>query len=266
MADKKYITLHCRRRDHNVETDKILYVLMKRSYAEVHIYGGEVYVTRRTYKEFVEILGDDFIEIKRGCIVSAMAIQNVTKQGVELINGECVNLTARRKKEVKAKMHEEKQRIFANFAEGSLRTAEDYHRHYAVFDNMPFAFTDIELIYNEKSQAVDWVFRYGNEALARLEMIPLENIIGNTFGSLFQNMDKKWLLSYERSAIYGETLEILDYSPEIDRHLKIISFPTFKGHCGCIMFDLNDMEFTASDETLAVFKKMLDNKQSVLNN
>ena len=32
-------------------------------------------------------------------------------------------------------------------------------------------------------------------------------------GSLFSNMDSKWLRSYERAALYGETLKIIDYSP-----------------------------------------------------
>ena len=34
---------------------------------------------------------------------------------------------------------------------------------------MPFAFTDIEMIFNEDRHAVDWIFRYGNENLADLK-------------------------------------------------------------------------------------------------
>ena len=34
-----------------------------------------------------------------------------------------------------------------------------------------------------------------------------------------------------------ETLEITDYSLEIDTELKIVCFPTFPGHCGCMLFD-----------------------------
>ena len=49
-------------------------------------------------------------------------------------------------------------------------------------------------------------------------------------------MDDKWLRVYERTALFGETLEIIDHSPEIDTDLKIICFPTFKGHCSCILF------------------------------
>ena len=61
---------------------------------------------------------------------------------------------------------------------------------------------------------------------------------------MFSNMDSKWLRSYERATLYGETLEIIDYSPEIDTYLKVICFPTFKGHCGCILFDIAEIKFT----------------------
>ena len=70
-------------------------------------------------------------------------------------------------------------------------------------------------------------------------------MIGNTFRSIFPNMDRKWLRSYEQAVLYGETLELIDYSPEIDKYLRIICFPTFKGHCGCLLFDTPKREFQA---------------------
>ena len=86
------------------------------------------------------------------------------------------------------------------------------------------------MVFNEDRHAVDWIFRYGNPALARLEKIPLKSLIGSSFGSLFSNMDSKWLRCYEQAALYGKALEIVSYSPEIDTNLKIICYPTFKGH------------------------------------
>ena len=47
-----------------------------------------------------------------------------------------------------------------------------------------------------------------------------------------------------------ETLEIIDYSPEIDRNLKIISFPTFPKYCGCILFDCQAIH-TVQSNTLS---------------
>ena len=45
------------------------------------------------------------------------------------------------------------------------------------------------MIFNEDRHAVDWIFRYGNEKLAEVERVPLSGLIGNSFGSIFSNMD-----------------------------------------------------------------------------
>ena len=117
------------------------------------------------------------------------------------------------------------------------------------------------MIFNEESQAVDWILRYGNEALARLEECPLDVLIGNTFGSIFPNMDSKWLRSYEHSVLYGETLEIVDYSPEVDKYLRIVCFPTFRGHCGCLLFDISETNFsvekTVGEKAMMMYLKKL---------
>ena len=88
----------------------------------------------------------------------------------------------------------------------------------------------------------------GFYALAELEKLPLEQLIDHSFGSIFPNMDAKWLRIYERTALYGETLEITDYSSEIDTELKIVCFPTFPGHCGCMLFDRRRIQ-TAQSST-----------------
>lgn len=84
-----------------------------------------------------------------------------------------------------------------------------------------------------------------------------EQLTGSSFGSLFSNMDSKWLRCYEQSALYGEVQELMDYSPEIDTYLKVICFPTFKGHCGCFLFDLSKLKFNKSsndvEKTLAMY-------------
>ena len=157
--------------------------------------------------------------------------------------GETVSYTKRKKKAIRLE-RQEKQKLMIDEINGQNQpmTDEEYHRYYEICDKFPFAFTDIEMVFNEKSHAVDWIFRYGNEALAELEGIPLKDMIGNTFSSLFDNMDAKWLRGYERAALYGETMEIEEYSPEIDANLRILCFQTFPGHCGCILHDMDKLQ------------------------
>ena len=89
-------------------------------------------------------------------------------------------------------------------------TPEEYRSYYKICDALPFAFTDIEMVFSEEKKAVDWIFRYGNEALAALEKLPLDKMIGSSFSSLFSNMDSKWLQSYERATCLLYTSDAAD--------------------------------------------------------
>ena len=183
-----------------------------------------------------QMLGSGFIRTDRATLVAAKGIHAIGRQ-IELINGETLDYAHRRKQQLKEQLRADWRQIAQSLSNSDApATREDYQRHYASYDSAPFAFTDIEMVFNEKRAAVDWIFRYANEALARLEKKPLEQLIDRSFSSIFPNMDDKWLRVYERTALFGETLEIIDHSPEIDTDLKIICFPTFKGHCGCILF------------------------------
>lgn len=246
MQDLGYITFFSQRKEIAVKISTILYVLMDGAIAEIHVNNGKTHKTRMKLGEIESKLGDGFIKIHRGCIVSVMAIHEITDK-VYLNNGEALSYTLRKKKEVIGKLGEVQKRIINNLYKNEmLETDAEYREHYKSFDKLPFAFTDIELIFNDETHALDWIFRYGNEALAKLEKVSLDMLIGHSFKSVFPNMDSKWLRAYERATLYGEMLEIIDYSPEIDTYLKVICFPTFKGHCGCILFNVAEIKFTKS--------------------
>ncbi|MGN0290053.1 MAG: LytTR family transcriptional regulator DNA-binding domain-containing protein [Lachnospiraceae bacterium] len=244
LPGEKYITIISDRKEIVLNISTILYVLMIGKTAEIHVLGDRIYRTRMTLGELEKKLGEQFIKVHRGCIVSAMAIHDIT-DSINLSNGEHLEYTVRKKKIIIDQLYKKQQSIIRSITkEGIPTTTEEYRRYYRSFDSVPFAFADIEMIFNEENHAVDWIFRYGNPALAKLEKLPLTQLIGSSFGSLFSNMDSKWLRSYERATLYGETLEIIDYSPEIDTYLKVICFPTFRGHCGCILFNISEIQFT----------------------
>lgn len=248
MSEERYITIVSARKTIALRVSTILYVLMNGKYANIHVLGDQVYRTTMTLGEIEEKIGDGFLRVHRGCLVAVMAIHNVTDT-INLSNGESLGYTARKKGEIMKTLRNAQQDVIREFQNhGVPMTDDEYHDYYRSFDQLPFAFTDIEMVFDEEKRAVDWIFRYGNPELARLEKLPLDRLIGNSFGSLFSNMDSKWLRSYERAALYGEKLEMMDYSPEIDTCLKVICFPTFRGHCGCILFDLSDIRYVENSE------------------
>lgn len=245
MQSTDTITIIVGRKKKTININSIIYVMMTRSNTELHLLGGEVFCVRITIEELENRFGDRFVKANRGCLIAVMAIHEIDKRNIVLSNGERLSFTIRKRKHIIEQFREKQKNIINSFcADGIPKTIEEYRQHYSSFEGMPFAFADIEMIFNSERHAVDWIFRYGNPALAKLEKLPLERLIGSSFGSLFSNMDSKWLRSYERATLYGEKLEIIDYSPEIDTYLKVICFPTFEGHCGCILFDISEIEFT----------------------
>ncbi|MGN0527367.1 MAG: LytTR family transcriptional regulator DNA-binding domain-containing protein [Acutalibacteraceae bacterium] len=242
MGELKYISITSNRNQVVLKTDSVIYVEMQGKVAQIHIYDGKIYKTRMTLTKLRSLLGDNFIQIHKGCIVSAIAIHDITDK-IELLNGDGLEYTKRKKKQIIEQFRLIQKHYVNSLSDNSVpSTKEEYREYYRVFDNLPFAFTDIEMVFDEEKHAVDWIFRYGNSALAELEKIYLEKLIGSSFKSLFDNMDSKWLRCYERATLYGEVLEVIDYSPEIDTNLKIICFPTFSGHCGCILFNIENIE------------------------
>ena len=231
------ISIISNRRRISLSPEDILYVQLEGRQSIIHISGGKTYRTYTAIDDLEQLLGSGFIRADRATLVSAKGVHAIGKK-IELISGETLSFTRRRKRELKEQLRAGRRQVVQELVGSDApATREEYQRHYASYDSAPVAFTDIEMVFNEERAAVDWIFRYGNEALATLEKKPLEQLIDHSFGSIFPNMDAKWLRVYERTALYGEMLEIVDFSPEIDTDLRIICFPTFKGHCGCILFD-----------------------------
>ena len=236
------ISVISKRRHISLPAEDILYIQLVGRQSVIHASGGRVYETYTTIDELAQMLGSGFIRADRATLVSSKSIHTIGKQ-IELINGEMLYYTRRRKREFKEQLCAGRRQIAQSLSDNEApATQEEYRRHYASYDSAPFAFTDIEMVFNVECAAVDWIFRYANEALAKIEKIPLEQLVNHAFGSIFPNMDAKWLRVYERTALFGETLDIVDYSPEVESNLKIICFPTFKGHCGCILFDQAEIQ------------------------
>ena len=251
------ITVMSNRSEVNIDRGRILYVEMRRNVAEIHMSDGTVIPTRNTMEKLCDELGDDFVKVHRSLLVAVMAVHSVDDYLV-LINGEKLDYVKRKRKQIKDEIeHRQKDKIVGFSKNECPHSYEEYREYYRGFEHMPFAFADIEMVFDEESHAVDWIFRYGNEALGKIEKYPLNELINSSFSSIFPNMDSKWLRNYERSAIFGDRIETMDYSPEVDTNLQIISFPTFEGHCGCILFDIDELKYVKGS-ALDVCKNFLN--------
>ena len=99
MQEEKYITFISNKRKIVISIGTILYAVMEGNKAKIHICGGEVYETRMTLGKLEEKLGENFIKVSRGCLVSVAAIQDMTDT-VRLSSGERLKYTQRQKRRI----------------------------------------------------------------------------------------------------------------------------------------------------------------------
>ena len=86
----------------------------------------------------------------------------------------------------------------------------------------------------------DFIFRYANHALGVIEGVARENLLDRAYGQIFKGTQNKWLVVYSKMAFMGDTVELIDYSPEIDKELLVICFQPAYGYCACIVCDATD--------------------------
>lgn len=80
-----------------------------------------------------------------------------------------------------------------------------------------------------------FVFRYCNDEMAVVEGIPVSEMLNRSFYEVFENGDKKWLVTYADVALNGNKHILQDYSPEIDKTLTIYCFQPASGYCACVL-------------------------------
>lgn len=82
---------------------------------------------------------------------------------------------------------------------------------------------------------LNFVFRYCNDEMAVVEGIPVSEMLNRSFYEVFENGDKKWLVTYADVALNGNKHILQDYSPEIDKTLTIYCFQPASGYCACVL-------------------------------
>lgn len=118
--------------------------------------------------------------------------------------------------------------------DGSFTLAE-------IFDKSEVAFCVIQILLDNAGEPYDWKFTYLNEALARLEGKEKDELLGNTFFTIFPNADRKWFKYYYVAAYEDKNVSFEEISEEIGLYLKIYCVPIKKGYCGCIIEDITEL-------------------------
>lgn len=99
----------------SLSPEDILYVQLVGRQSVIHISGGKTYETYTTIDDLEQMLGSDFLRADRATLVSAKGIHTIGKE-IELINGELLSFTHRRKRELKEQLRTGRRQIVQELA------------------------------------------------------------------------------------------------------------------------------------------------------
>ena len=91
------ISIISNRRRISLSPEEILYVQLVNRQSVIHVSGGRTYETYTTIEDLDQMLGSGFLRADRATLVSAKGIHTIGKK-IELINGELLSFTRRRKR------------------------------------------------------------------------------------------------------------------------------------------------------------------------
>ncbi len=126
---------------------------------------------------------------------------------------------------------------------------------------MPFNIIRMEL--DQEGKPVDWTFAYVNEALAKVEGVTADSLLGKRFYDLFPNSDRTWLDIYYKSAFEGEKQTCEYISEETGMYLRISCWPIGqRGYCAAILRDIREEAIERKNTNLALQEALIASERA----
>ena len=231
----RYNVLHFFERK-NIDISNILYLTRQNPLTKITFFDGKEILTAIPVKEIALYLPDkEFVNITKGILLRKSQIVNISDDGLYTMTDGSV--FQGRKRNISE--HKQLRQALGLSKEQNEKTEKmiplELLEKCSILNDMPLAFCVIELVFDANGRGVDFVFRYCNEEMAVVEGIPVSEMLNNSFYEVFENGDKKWLVTYADVALNGTKVILHDYSPEIGKDLTIYCFQPHPGYCACIL-------------------------------
>ena len=231
----RYNVLHFFERK-NIDISNILYLTRQNPDTKITFFDGKEILTAIPVKEIAIYLPDEeFVNITKGVLLRKSQIVNISDDGLYAMTDGSVFQGRKRN----ISQHKQLRQALGLSKEQNEKTEKmiplELLEKCSILNDMPLAFCVIELVFDANGRGVDFVFRYCNEEMAVVEGIPVSEMLNNSFYEVFENGDKKWLVTYADVALNGTKVILHDYSPEIGKDLTIYCFQPHPGYCACIL-------------------------------
>ena len=231
----RYNVLHFFERK-NIDISNILYLTRQNPLTKITFFDGKEILTAIPVKEIAIYLPDEeFVNITKGILLRKSQIVNISDDGLYTMTDGSVFQGRKRN----ISQHKQLRQALGLSKEQNEKAEKmiplELLEKCSILNDMPLAFCVIELVFDANGRGVDFVFRYCNEEMAVVEGIPVSEMLNNSFYEVFENGDKKWLVTYADVALNGTKVILHDYSPEIGKDLTIYCFQPHPGYCACIL-------------------------------
>ena len=231
----RYNVLHFFERK-NIDISNILYLTRQNPLTKITFFDGKEILTAIPVKEIALYLPDkEFVNITKGILLRKSQIVNISDDGLYAMTDGSVFQGRKRN----ISQHKQLRQALGLSKEQDEKAEKmiplELLEKCSILNDMPLAFCVIELVFDANGRGVDFVFRYCNEEMAVVEGIPVSEMLNNSFYEVFENGDKKWLVTYADVALNGTKVILHDYSPEIGKDLTIYCFQPHPGYCACIL-------------------------------
>lgn len=220
----------------NIDIANILYLTRQNPHTKITFFDGKEILTAIPVKEIAIYLPDEeFVNITKGILLRKSQIVNISDDGLYTMTDGSVFQGRKRN----ISQHKQLRQALGLSKEQDEKAEKmvpfELLEKCSILNDMPLAFCVIELVFDANGRGVDFVFRYCNEEMAVVEGIPVSEMLNNSFYEVFENGDKKWLVTYADVALNGTKVVLHDYSPEIGKDLSIYCFQPHPGYCACIL-------------------------------
>lgn len=234
----KVIGLMVNRHMMQIPVNSIVYANVTDKLCKIYLDNGDVLSLFITISDLMEKLGDeDFLRVSRSSLVAYTSVGSVNQEEVILHGGIRIPYSRSRRKEIVDRARGCMERQVVHRDEGRPVEKVDFAHDFAFWDGVPVGFGVLEFVSDYSGRISDFIFRYANQALAGIEGCSIENLTGRAYGQIFKGAQNKWLAIYSKVAFMGETVELMDYSPELDKELLIVCYQPAYGYCACIVCD-----------------------------
>lgn len=218
-----------------INIQDIKYIIRDDKKTNIYLSNGKVVSTFIPMKNFVvELVNSNFTNINKGILVSNNLIDHIEDTIYYLKDGK--KFEGRKRTTGTHKHLNELIKI-----KDEVLSNVDIKSKFSILDNMPAAFCVIELVFNKDGTSVDFIFRYCNKEMERVEGKTINEMIDHSFYKVFPRADKKWLAAYSNVAVNGIPTSFKDYSPEIGKDLLIKCFQPMQGFCACLITPTEDV-------------------------